>query len=128
MNTISIVALWVFLPFVSSAQNIAEFTSAMNSGDAIKIASMIDSTTNLQIEQKRSRACKQEAEKLLQDFFIENPGTKLEIRHSGNRNSGNGAFYKIGTLTSGSNSFRVFVLFETKKDQLVIQELSIERD
>ena len=128
MKYLSIIVLMVFLPFITPAQNSSTFSAAMNSGDAETIASLISSTTNLQIEQNRARACKLEAEKLLKAFFSDNPQPSFEIRHSGNRNSGNGAFYKIGTLTSGANSFRVFVLFQTTNNQLTIQELSIEKN
>lgn len=101
----------------------SDIVNAFKTGDASAIASYFNSTIELTIYNKEEIYSKTQAERILKDFFINNPPTQFSIIHQGGKETSR---YAIGSLVSGSKNFRVTFLLKSTNSKIFIHQLRIE--
>lgn len=129
MKTIKFIPLFVlFLFFAQSspAQNAdvhAGIVTALKTGDAPKLASYFNDNVQLVIENKNDIYSKQQAQRIVADFFRKNTVSNFEVLHQSTKEA---ASFIIGTLYTSGGKFRVSVLTRKNGSNTVIQQLRIE--
>ena len=101
----------------------SDIVSAFKSGNAQGIARYFNNTIELTIYDKEEIYSKTQAERILKDFFINNPPTEFNLLHQGGKESSK---YAIGSLNSGSKTFRVTFLLKSIDSSVFIHQLRIE--
>lgn len=122
-----IIALWLLLiPAMLYAGDILDnIGAAIRSGNAAAIAQYFDNNVDLTILDKESIYSRQQAQMVIQDFFMKYPVSSFTIIHRGS--SAQGSTYGIGTLVAGGQVFRVYYFVKQKNNAFLIQEMRFER-
>ena len=122
--TIFIISLGCLLPL--SAQTVpGELINAMKAGDAEKLARYFHESLELTIEDKDYVASKNQATRIMENFFKEYPPTGFSISFEGTKEKSR---YAIGNLTTGKGNFRVNIFFLNKDDKRLVYYMSIEQE
>jgi hypothetical protein len=93
--------------------------SALDEGNSSVLSGYLNANVELVIGAQNDVFSKQQATGIIADFFRKNRVVGFELLHKGNKDA---ASFAIGTLKTGSGSYRVYVL--TRKNE--IQQLRIE--
>jgi hypothetical protein len=99
--------------------------SAFQKGDASALSVYFSSTLELTLHDKEEIYSRSQAEVILHKFFSDNPPSQFKIIHQGGKEQSK---YAIGTMTSGSKSFRVTFLLKTEENKVLIHQLRIENE
>jgi len=102
-----------------SAEVPSEIIASLNDGNANQLSGFLNDNVELVIENKNDIFSKQQATGIIVEFFRKNKVSGFQLLHKGNKDA---ASFVIGTLKTGTGSFRVYVL--TRKNE--IQQLRIE--
>lgn len=102
---------------------VEEILGAMKRGDALKISRHLDNMVDITLHDKANSYSKTQAEVMLRDFF-----TNLDIRgftvvHRVNSASGE---YCVGILSTSVRDYKTTILFRTRGDKKLVQELRFE--
>ena len=126
MNTFFLLACTLFLPFSVAEQpaKLDAVVAALSKGDAKSVSSFFDNTVELVLPGVDDILPKRAAERQLIAFFEANPAKAFARVHGGTSTGEDGA-YVIGTLTTETGSFRVY-LYGRGADTPIVQELRIE--
>ncbi len=100
-----------------------EIISAFNSGNAAQLAKYFNQTIELTMLDKEEVYSKTQAEIILRNFFSENPPKSFRILHQGGKETSK---YAIGSLTSGTQKYRVTFLLKIVNSKVYIHQLRIE--
>lgn len=129
MKPLKIIALLLFFVSftqISKAQSAnvpSEVISALNNGDAGKLASFMNNNVQLVVNNINEIYSKQQAVGIISDFFRRNSVSKFEVLHQGVKEA---ASFAIGTLYTSGGKYRVYVLTRKNGNSPVIQQLRIE--
>lgn len=119
------IALFSLMATVSWGQN-KEIFNAIQQGAAEKMVSMMDESVEVCFDERVDFLSKQEAKKVLRQFFKEHPPKSFERVHRGN-SPGADSKYTIGKYTSTSGKkFRVYIFVKKGKNQQLVQELRFD--
>ena len=122
--TIFIISLGCMMPL--SAQTVpAELTIAMKAGEAAKVARFFHESLELTILEKDYVASKNQATRIMENFFKEHPPTGFTISFEGTKEKSR---YAIGNLTTSNGNFRVNIFFMSKDDKGLVYYMSIEKE
>ena len=102
-----------------------EFSSAMKVGDAAKLSQFFHESLELTILDKDYVASKNQATRIMENFFKENPPTGFKISFEGTKEKSK---YAIGNLVTGKGNFRVNIFFINKDDKRLVYYMSIEKE
>jgi len=102
-----------------------EFSSAMKVGDAAKLSQFFHESLELTILDKDYVASKNQATRIMENFFKENPPTGFKISFEGTKEKSK---YAIGNLTTGKGNFRVNIFFMNKDEKRLVYYMSIEKE
>lgn len=102
-----------------------EFSSAMKAGDAAKLSQFFHESLELTILDKDYVASKNQATRIMENFFKENPPTGFKISFEGTKEKSK---YAIGNLTTGKGNFRVNIFFMNKDEKRLVYYMSIEKE
>jgi hypothetical protein len=120
---------WVFvepdLP-TGEAENIAAISKALQTGDVAALQLYFDSTVEIKIGGNEDIYTKTEAAAVLRKFFAENKPSAFVQGHNGASKGGNSQ-YHIGTLTTATGTYRVYIYLKTVGSQMMIQELRFDK-
>lgn len=122
---ILLLALSLFLGNSLNAQNNLEKVSALlNSGDINSLSEQFDEKIEVSVLEDDSYT-KAEAENMLNNFFSDKSVSEYVAIHKGN--SGENAYYQIGELRSGQESYRTYFYTKFIDGNYLVQEFRIER-
>ena len=120
---------WIFfLVFTGSvfAQNQGipeQIPLAIRTGDAKMLAAHFNEVIELVILSKEDMYSKEQAEKIIRDFFTKNQPTQFTIKHQGGKSKSR---YAIGQLTTRSGNYRVYFLLKGNDNKALIHQLRFE--
>lgn len=103
----------------------AELSNAMKAGDASKLATFFHESLELTILDKDYVASKNQATRIMENFFKENPPKGFKISFEGTKEKSK---YAIGNLTTGNGNFRVNIFFMNKDEKRLVYYMSIEKE
>ena len=122
---IMINVLLVYSPILSLNDDVAEnIASAIRIGNYKELTKYFNSTIDLALPEKEGVFSKTQAELIMKDFFFKNPPKSFLINNQGT--SKNGSLFFVGTLTTSTNTFRIYFLIKKNVDTYKIQQLQIE--
>lgn len=111
---------------VASAQSPGipgEVVAAISQSNAGKLTPFLGSNVELVIDKKNDVYSKQQAVKIISDFFKKNTVNSFQILHSGTKDASS---FAIGTLKTSAGTYRVYILTRKADAKTVIQQLRIE--
>jgi hypothetical protein len=114
------------LTLVAKADIFDDVAGAIRSGNANVVSKYFASSIELKTVDKSNVYSKNQAELVLKEFFQNNAPRTFTIIHRGS--SAKGARYAIGTLETAQGNFRVYLYITEAGGQLLIQELSFEKE
>lgn len=122
--SIFIIGLGLLAPM--RAQTVPEgLVDALAKGDARAMAGYFHESLELTILGKDYMASKNQATRIMEDFFKEHPPTAFSISFEGAKEKSK---YAIGALTSSAQNFRVNIFFLNKEEDRLIYYMSIEKE
>ncbi|MCP4313454.1 MAG: DUF4783 domain-containing protein [Bacteroidetes bacterium] len=98
---------------------------AMKAGEAAQVARFFHQSLELTILEKDYMASKNQATRIMENFFKEHPPTGFKISFEGTKEKSK---YAIGDLTTSNGSFRVNLFFMNKDNKRLIYYMSIEKE
>jgi len=98
---------------------------SIRKGDATRMSDWFHQSLEMTILEKDYVASKTQATRILENFFRNHPPGEFRISFEGTKEKSK---YAIGSLKSGSNSFRVNIFFMNKGNDRLIYYLSIEKE
>ncbi len=102
-----------------------ELLEAIKKGDADRMAEFFHQSLELTILEKDYMASKNQAARIMENFFRENPPTGFTISFEGTKEKSK---YAIGSLATPKGTFRVNLFFLNKEEKRLIYYLSIEKE
>jgi len=109
-----------------SAQTIpAELVEALKAGKAEEVARFFHQSLELTILEKDYMASKNQATRIMENFFRDHPASNFTISFEGTKEKSK---YAIGSLQTGKGSFRINMFFMNKDGKRLIYYLSIEKE
>lgn len=121
--TILLLSMACLLP--AKAQTVpSELIEAMKAGKADKAAQFFHQSLELTILGKDYKASKNQATRIMENFFKEHPPTGFTISFEGTKELSK---YAIGDLLTSDGTFRVNIFFMNKDDERLVYFLSIEK-
>jgi len=125
MKSILICLVMFTTPLSESLPDMSGITKALRSGDATTLASFFAEDVELAVMEDEDMYAKDEAEKLLADFFSQNKPKSFSQVHKGT-SRGEDSHYVIGDLVAGSKTYRIYIYLKETGDTYQIEELRIE--
>lgn len=125
MKSILICLVMIATPMSESLPDMSGITKALRSGDATTLASFFAEDVELAVMEDEDMYAKDEAEKLLADFFSQNKPKSFSQVHKGT-SRGEDSHYVIGDLVAGSKTYRIYIYLKEIGDTYQIEELRIE--
>lgn len=124
-TTLSLFFVFTLLgTFTASAQEVpSAVIDALNKGNATTISSYLNDNVELYIDNKNDIYSKQQASKIIADFFSKNSVTGFNVIHKGEKEA---TCFTIGTLRTTTNTYRVYILTRKNGNKDVIQQFRIE--
>lgn len=115
----------VMMTFAVQGQTIPkDIVDGFMKGDARKIASYFHNNLEMQILDESHVTSKNQATRILQDFFKKYPPKDFKVNYEGTEQDSK---YGHSTLTTKKGSFRVNIYFMEGKPGKTIYSLSIEK-
>lgn len=126
MNTLLLFACTLLVPLstVERPSQFDEVVSALSIGDAQTVSTYFDNTVELVLPEVDDILPKAAAKKKLEAFFEVNKANSFARVHGGSSTGEEGA-YIIGTLTTETGNFRVY-MYGRGGASPIVQELRIE--
>lgn len=122
--TIFLLSLACLLPL--KAQTVpAELIEALKAGKADDVARFFHPSLELTILDKDYMASKNQATRIMENFFKEHPPTGFSISFEGTKEKSK---YAIGNLVTGEGNFRLNIFFINKENKRLIYYMSIEKE
>ena len=122
--TIFLIKVLVLLPLV--AQSVPpELVKAIEEGNASRMSVFFHQSLELTILEKDYEASKNQATRIMDNFFKSHEPTGFEISFEGTKDQSK---YAIGTLSTAEDTFRVNLFFLNKENKRLIYYLSIEKE
>ena len=131
MKTLRVITLLIFSTFFAGgafAQSSGipgSVISALNSGDASKLAADLNNNVELVISGKNNVYSKQQAVGIIADFFKKNTVTGFNVTHKSDKGASS---FLIGTLNTKNGDHRVYVLTRSSDGKSLIQQIRIEKE
>ena len=126
IKMINILTLLIALSISSAAQSVPEgLISAMKNGDAKKLSVYFHQSLELTIIENDYMSSKNQATKIMEDFFKDNKPVDFKISFEGTKEKSK---YAIGILETKDQNFRINLFFLNKGDEKLIYYISIEKE
>jgi hypothetical protein len=119
-----VIAFLIFTVAGVSAQ-CNEAVSALKASDADGLSRHFANTVELTIGDKEVMYGKEQAKRMVADFFVKNNPAVYETRH---KNEGSPNKYIIGTYKGKTGTYRVYVSFHSEGGREVIRTLKFENE
>ncbi len=112
--------------FSFSQKMVDDISNALKTGNAPALSAYFHATLDVTVIQKQGTYSKSQAEQVVQNFFTANKPSAFAINHNGT--SGEGSKYIIGTLTTSTGEYRVYIYFKNLNGSELIQTLRFETE
>ncbi len=122
---ISILSL-VTLGFVSYS-NLAAISKALSEGNVAALEQYLDDQVEISILDQEDIYRKEDAVKVLKEFFSKNKPSAFSQVHQG-ASKGQDSQYCIGNLVANSGTFRVYIYLKVVNGKHLIQELRFDKE
>jgi Domain of unknown function (DUF4783) len=126
-HLIKLLVILTLFSFVQSPPNLTTINKSLNEGDANTLSSHFDNSIEISIQDKEDMLDKQEAIKTLQSFFAKNKPKSYSQVHQGTSKGNNGQ-YTIGSLSTNTGVYRVYIYLKVANDKYIIQEMRIDKE
>jgi len=100
--------------------------AALNAGNAADLAKYFNAMVDLGISGTEDSYSKNQATRIIQDFFTKYPVKSVKIMKQGTSNDG--SQFSIGQLQAGTKTFRLYYLLKKVSAQYLIQQFQIEEE
>lgn len=129
MKTLKNIKTILFFTFFAfslnlTAQDFSKITKSLSSGNVETMATFFDNNPELTILDDEAIYSKTQIKAILKTFFTKNKPNSYKTIHHGN--SGNGAFFEIGELSTSTSVFRTYLYAKKINGKFLIQEFRIE--
>jgi hypothetical protein len=122
--TIFIIGFTIMIPV--NGQTVPDgLVEALSKGDAGSMAEFFHQSLGMTILEKDYLSSKNQATRIMENFFKENKPTGFTISFEGAKEKSK---YAIGALTTADATFRVNMFFLNKENKRLIYYLSIEKE
>ncbi len=121
-----LLAVFLTLAMVVSAQDFTSIGNALQSGNSSNLAKYFDGNVEVTILNTEAVYSKSQAEMVIKNFFSGNSPRAYKVVHNGD--SGSGAKFQIGELTTSGGTYRTYVYAKEKMGTMLIQEIRIENN
>lgn len=118
--------VFISFSFALTAQDFTTITNSLKIGDVASFSKNFDSNLELTILDNEAIYSKAQIETILTDFFKKNKPSGYKTIHKGN--SGNGAFFQIGELSTTNSIYRTYIYAKNINGKFLIQEFRIEEN
>jgi Domain of unknown function (DUF4783) len=118
-----ILVFTAFFTFSAFDVTVDEILGAIKKGDAIRISRHFDDLVEITLNDRSNSYSRTQAEIVLKDFFSNHNVRNFTVIHRVNSNNGE---YCVGTLNTSGGEYRTTILFRTKGDKKLVQELRFE--
>jgi hypothetical protein len=98
--------------------------SALNAGNATELAKYFNTMVDLGINGTEDSYSKNQASRILQDFFTKFPVKSVKMMKQGTSNDG--SQFSIGEIVAGNKTFRLYYLLKKVSSQYLIQQFQID--
>ena len=119
--------LFLAAAFLMSAftggRGMSDVIAGIKAGNAATVAKYFDNTVEISLPGKSNSYSKSQGEAVLRDFFANNPVKSFTVVHQG---ESGGSEFCIGTLVTGSGSYRTTLNLKQKGDKQTLQEIKFE--
>ena len=122
--TILLISFPILVP-VAGQTVPAGLMEALRKGDAGSMADFFHQSLEMTILEKDYMASKNQATRIMENFFKEHPPTGFTISFEGTKEKSK---YAIGSLTTSGASYRVNLFFLNKENKRLIYYLSVEKE
>ena len=122
--TIFLTALVLGAP-LSAGSLPPELVTALARGEAEALSGYFHQSLELTILDKEYMASRNQASRIMQSFFRDNPPSAFTVSFEGNKDKSR---YAIGKLKTENGDFRVNLFFMTRDGRDLIYFLSIEKE
>jgi hypothetical protein len=101
-----------------------QVVAAILSGNAGELEKYFNSMIDLTVGKNEDTYSRNQAGRIIKDFFDHNPVKSFKVNKQGTSNDG--SQYSVGELHSGDKVFRVFYLIKKTGNVYLIQQLQIQ--
>jgi len=125
MKKLLIIGFLIACGISGTAQAVpGEIIDGFKKGDAKKIAAFFHDNLELQILDESHRTSKNQATRILQDFFKKYPPIDFKVNYEGTQQDSK---YGLSTLVTKKDTFRINIYFMEGRAKKIIYSLSIEK-
>jgi hypothetical protein len=103
----------------------SDIAIAFKVGTAKELARFFNDNLELAVGEKEDIYSKSQAERIMDDFFINHPPKNFTFIHKGGKEN---AQFAIGRLMTFKGNYRVYMLFKPQNGKLLIHQLLIENE
>lgn len=100
-----------------------QVVAAISEGNAVELEKYFNSMIDLTIGKNEDTYSRNQAGRIMKDFFSHNPVKSFKVSKQGASNDG--SQYSVGELNAGDKIFRVFYLIKKTGNVYLIQQLQI---
>jgi hypothetical protein len=120
-----LLSLLLLTTFTCFSQAVPEgITRALENGNARELAVYFHSNVEMKILDEVHVASKNQATRIIQDFFKKHPPVSFRINYEDRKKN---AKYGFGTLTTKNGNFRINLYFMEGRNEKIIYSLSIDK-
>jgi hypothetical protein len=127
----NLIIIFVIAPLLAMSPtenaSLEQITQAISSGNASALGAYFDSNVEIAVLDEEDVYSKNQAVKVVQNFFNKNKPTSFSQVHQGT-SKGNDSKYCIGNMSTEGGTFRVYVYMKTNGGNYLIQELRFDKE
>ncbi|MCX6284552.1 MAG: DUF4783 domain-containing protein [Bacteroidetes bacterium] len=122
--------LFIFLCMLMTGQASAQadpspgIISSIKNGNSAELGKHFNDMIDLNIPGFKDSYSKIQAERIIRDFFNNNPVSDVSANREGS--SPDGSKYTIGSLSAGGKHYRLFFLLRKNKGEYLIYQMNIQ--
>lgn len=119
-----LVGLFVWTTMMTAQEVPAGLINAFKRGSAQELASYLGDKVEVIILKKSQECNKEQAKKVMADFFAQNKVNSFAVNHQGKRNESS---FIIGTCPTSGGTYRINCFFKKNGDQYLINQIRIDK-
>ena len=120
---ILLIVLLAMTPGFAQQKNIDAVIIALRAGSASELSKYFDDNVELTLPDKSDSYSKAQAQLIIRDFFGNNGVKGFELKHKGDSPGGQ---FCVGTLQTGTGSFRTTLFMKIKGGKEVVKEIRFQ--
>lgn len=110
--------------FTATVLSMNDIIQAFKKGSATDVATYLDNSVEITLASQNSTYNKQQASKIITDFFSENKVSDFKVLH---QSESSGTAYCIGNLSTSGGTYRLTLFAKDKNGKTLLQEIRFEK-